>query len=250
MSSSSIPAKQRVTPSVSLWYEPTMSGCTDCAGNSGCDHRKSTMLGTVGDWLQRLYPTRTWGEIDDQLAMDSGISEEDALALAEELQVELKAATIFCRGSEEDLCDYIYVLCMGREPCALQMRDGEVPIPVELGAGHDVHELYLRVALSSVAPLAVVQQVSVRMSLVNGQWIVREEMVAGVYDAPLLGRMQRLIALLPAYELTHVDMGEVSEPPAGFAHGDYHERFGQEPHRVNYLFFRNPSTIAVTAPLL
>jgi hypothetical protein len=227
-----------------------MAGCTNCGGKEGCDDRKGTMLGVVGDWLDRLYPTRTWGEIDDELAMSSGVGEEDAMALAEELQKELKAATIFRPGSEEDLCDYIYILCMGREPCALQIRDGEVPVPEELGAGDEVHELYLRLALSSVAPLAVVQQVSVRVSEVEGQWIVREELAAGVYDAPLLRRMQRLVALLPAYELTHVDMGEISEPPEGFAHGDYRESYGKAPHQVNYLFFRNPSTMTVTAPLL
>lgn len=224
-----------------------MGGCTNCAGKSGCDDRKGEMIGTVGHWLKCLYPSKTWGEIDDQLAMDSGVCEEDAMALAEELQSELKAATIFRPGSEEDLCDYIYVLCMGREPCALQIRDGEVPIPEELGAEDEVHELYLRVALSSVAPLVVVQQVSVRMSQVDDQWIVREELAAGVYDAPLLRRMQRLVALLPAYGLTHVDMGEVSESPDGFAHGDYREHFGKDPHQVNYLFFRNPSTMTVTA---
>ncbi len=30
---------------------------------------------------------------------------------------------------------------------------------------------------------------------------------AGVYDAPLLARMQKLVAILPAYELLHVDFG-------------------------------------------
>lgn len=208
------------------------------------------MLGTVHDWLARLYPTQTWGELNDELAMDSGVAEEDTMALAEELQRELKAATIFRRGSEEDLCDYIYILCMGREPCAIQMRDGAVPMPEELGADDVISELYLRVALSAVAPLAVVQQVAVTLSQIDGEWILREELAAGVYDAPLLRRMQRLVALLPAYELTHVDMGEVSEPPPEFSHGDYAERFGKEPHQVNYLFFNHPSTMSVTGALL
>lgn len=232
-----------------LWYDKPMSGCTNCSGASDCGDRKGSMLGTVNDWLHRLYPTKTWGELDDQLALDSGVYEEDAMALAEELQKELKAATIFCHGSEEDLCDYIYVLCMGREPCALQIRDGEVPLTEELGAGDTIHELYLRVALSSVAPLAIVQQVAVQLSQVDGQWIIREELAAGVYDAPLLRRMQRLVAVLPAYGLTHVDMGEVSEPPPEFSHGDYQAKFGKAPHCVNYLFFRHPSTMEMTSSL-
>jgi hypothetical protein len=226
-----------------------MAGCTNCSGASECGDRKGSMLGTVDHWLHSLYPTKTWGEIDDDLAIESGILEEDAMALAEELQQELKAATIFRRGSEEDLCDYIYVLCMGREPCALQMRDGEVPMGEELSADDVISELYLRVALSSVAPLAVVQQVSVQLSQVDGRWIVREELAAGVYDAPLLRRMQRLVALLPAYNLTHLDMGEISEAPTDFSPGDYEDRFGKAPHRVNYLFFRHPSTMSVTSAL-
>ncbi len=227
-----------------------MGGCTeDCSGASECGDRKGSMLDTVYSWLCKLYPTKTWGEIDDELALESGISEEDAMALAEELQQELKAATIFRHGSEEDLCDYIYVLCMGREPCALQMRDGEVPIAEELSTGDTINELYLRISLSSVAPLAVVQQVSVELTEMDGQWIVREEIAAGVYDAPLLRRMQRLVALLPAYNLTHLDMGEISEPPTDFAHGDYPEQFGKAPHQVNYLFFRHPSTMSITSAI-
>jgi hypothetical protein len=248
MSSSIIAAMASLT-SMQVWYDSAMGGCTNCSGASDCGDRKGSMLGTVHDWLARLYPTQTWGVLDDQLALESGVLEEDAMALAEELQGELKAATIFRRGSEEDLCDYIYVLCMGREPCAIQMRDGDVPISEELAPGDLISELYLRVALSSVAPLAVVQQVAVQLSQIDGKWVVREELAAGVYDAPLLRRMQRLVALLPAYGLTHVDMGEVSEPPVEFSHGDYAKKYGKDPHQVNYLFFCHPSTMAVTSTL-
>jgi hypothetical protein len=198
-----------------------MGGCTNCSGKSGCDDRKHGMLSEVGTWLERLYPTRTWGHIDDALAMASGISEEDAAGLAEELGTVLKAASILRPGGEEDLCDYIYVLCQGREPCALQMRYGQVPMPSELSESDVITEFYMRIALSSVAPLAVVQEVAVTLACIDGQWMLREELAAGVYNAPLLKRFQRLVSLLPAYGLTHVDMGEISTPPEGYDHGSY-----------------------------
>lgn len=207
------------------------------------------MLEAVGDWLGRLYPTNTWGELDDELAVVSGVSREDVLALADEFADELKGAVIFREGSEEDLCDYLYILCQGREPCALQMGYGGAPVPEEFTADDRVHELYLRVSLSCIAPMVVVQQVSVTMSQDEGQWLIQEELAAGVYDAPLLKRFQRLVALLPAYDLVHLDMGEISTPPPDFDHGDYGQRYGSEPHQSNYLFFRNPSTMSVTTLL-
>src|SRR5690606_5744970 len=115
---------------------------------SGCDTRKHSMLGEVDTWMERLYPERAWGRMDDDLAMASGVSSDDVAALAEELGTELKAATIAVPGSEEDLCDYIYLLCQGREPCALQMRYGQVAMPEELTEADVLNEFYLRVALS------------------------------------------------------------------------------------------------------
>ena len=207
------------------------------------------MLGAVSDWLERLYPSKTWGELDDELAMVSGVSPEDVMALADEFAEELKGAVIYREGGEEDMCDYVYILCQGREPCALQMRYGDVKVPEEFGEDDRIHELYLRVSLSSIAPMAVVQQVNVTLSQVEGQWVIREELAAGVYDAPLLKRFQRLVALLPAYDLTHLDMGEISTPPPDFDHGNYRENYGSDPHQANYLFFRNPSTMIVTSVL-
>ncbi len=207
------------------------------------------MLATVADWLQRLYPTKTWGQLDDDVASHSGISQEDAQALAEEFATELKAATLYCAGTEEDLCDYIYILCQGREPCALQIQEG-TPIPEELGPDDIVSELYLRVSLSSISPLVAVQEVSIVMSMVDGDWMVQEEFASGVYSAPLLKRFQRLVALLPAYDLIHVDMGEISTPPPGYDHGAYEEMYRCAPHQSNYLFFRHSSSMRITRRLL
>ena len=44
---------------------------------------------------------------------------------------ELNAATFVRQGGDDEPCDYIYVLCMGRTPCVVQVRDHGVAIPAE-----------------------------------------------------------------------------------------------------------------------
>jgi len=232
-------------------------GCTNCGAKAGCDHRKTGMLGVVEQLMTQLYPTRRWGEPDDAARFGAGIDEEDGQALADDLASELGAATFFRRGAADEYCDYIYVLCLGREPCLVQVRDGEVPVPHEIGQADLIREQYLRVCLSGMARLAGVQQVSLELEPAGDEVVIREAPRAGVYDAPLLRRFQRLVALLPAYDILHVDFGEISAPPDGFDPGDYAERYGiAAPHRANYLFYPQPSTteiisvLARRAPLL
>jgi hypothetical protein len=227
-----------------------MSGCTNCGAKAGCDHRKGGMLEVVEQVMTRLYPTRRWGEPDDAVRFAAGIDEEDGQALADELARELDAATFFRRGGAEEYCDYIYVLCLGREPCLVQVRDGEVPVPHEIGDGDLIHEQYLRVCLSSMARLAGVQQTAIELERAGDEVVIRESPRAGVYDAPLLRRFQRLVALFPAYDILHVDFGEISAPPDGFDPGDYASRYGvTAPHRSNYLFYPQPSTTEVISVL-
>jgi hypothetical protein len=226
-----------------------VGGCTNCKGKSGCDHRKGAMMESVDRALADLYPTKTWGEPDDTLA--SGLSREDLAALADELAGELEAATFVRDGGDDEPCDYIYVLCMGRAPCIVQVRDHGVPAPAEWAdlAGPDamIHELYLRVVVSQRAPVAAVQQVAVDLRRGDGGWLVRERPRAGVYDAPLLPRMQKLVATLPAYGLLHVDFGEIAHAPPGFAPGIWREMFGGDPSIANYLFYPQPTTMVATS---
>lgn len=208
------------------------------------------MLDSVEQALARLYPSRTWGEPDDGVRFGSGLSEEDGQALADELAAELDAVALFRPGQEEEYCDYIYVLCVGREPCAVQMRDGQVPVPdeiAEMGEGDVIREQYLRICLSSMARIAGVQQTAMELQRADGDLVIRELPRAGVYDAPLLRRLQRLVAILPAYDILHVDFGEISAPPDGFDPGEYVDRYGVLPHRANYLFYPQPSTTEVTS---
>lgn len=231
-------------------------GCTNCKAKPGCDDRKGPMLSLVESVLDRVYPTRRWGEPDDAARLGAGVADDDAQALAEDLARELDAATFFRHGGDEEYCDFIYILCVGREPCLVQVRDGGVPVPREIADGETITEHYLRVCLSSVARIAGVQETTLELRRDGDEVVIRESPRAGVYNAPLLRRMQRLVAILPAYDIQHVDFGEISAPAEGFDHGDYAARYGGEPHRANYLFYPQPTTtestvvVPVAAPAL
>ena len=225
-----------------------MGGCTNCKGKSGCDDRKGHMMASVDAALDRLYPTRTWGEVDD----GGADAFEDLEALADELAQELRAATFVQRGDENEPCDYIWVLCMGRTPCVVQVRDHGVPMPEEWAGVDAIEEMYLRVVISHRARFAAVQQVAVEYVRGPGAGslaMVRQKPRAGVYDAPLLPRMQKLVALLPAYGLEHVDFGEIAHAPPEFSAGAWAELYGGQPSIANYFFYPQPTTMVSTQVL-
>jgi len=100
--------------------------------------------------------------------------------------------------------------------------------------------------ISQRAPVAAVQQVAIDAVAGRGGWLVREQPRAGVYDAPLLPRMQRLVATLPAYGLLHVDFGEIAHAPPGYHGGAWRELYAGEPAIANYLFYPQPTTMVAT----
>jgi hypothetical protein len=226
-------------------------GCTNCKGKTGCDHRKGAMMASVDDALAQLYPTRTWGEPDDGADLDAvGTPPDELAALADELASALGAATFVRPGGDDEPCDYIYVLCMGRTPCIVQVRDHGVAVPAEwhatLADDSAISELYLRVVVSQRTRMAAVQQVAIDVTRAGTGFVVRERPRAGVYDAPLLHRMQKLVAILPAYDLLHVDFGEIAHAPPGFAPGTWRDLFGGDPAIANYLFYPQPTTMVAT----
>ncbi len=225
-----------------------MGGCTNCKGKTGCDSRKGAMMSTVEQVMEDLYPSRIWGEARDPADPDHATMPSDELAaLAEELAIELKAATFVKPGDDHEPCDYIYVLALGRAPCIVQVRDHGVAIPDEWGDA--VEELYLRVVVSQRARVAAVQQVAITVVKSGDGYLVRESPRAGVYDAPLLKRMQKLVAILPAYDLLHVDFGEIAHAPPGFRGGSWKDLFLGEPAIANYLFYPQPTTMITTSVL-
>jgi len=230
-----------------------MGGCTNCKGKSGCDHRKGAMMASVDQALEQLYPSKTWGEPEDDIA--EGLPADELAGLADEIAATLGAATFVRPGDDDEPCDYIYALCMGRTPCILQVRDHGVPVPAEWApsrgglapaASGTINELYLRLVISQRARVAAVQQVAVDLISTADGFLVREQPRAGVYDAPLLHRMQKLVAILPAYELLHVDFGEIAHAPPGFSAGGWRDLFGGEPSIANYLFYAQPTTMITT----
>lgn len=203
------------------------------------------MMASVDDALARLYPSKTWGEPDDQIV--EGLLPDELAGLADELAGTLGAATFVRPGGDDEPCDFIYALCLGRTPCIVQVRDHGVAAPAEWDAdGASIRELYLRLVISQRARVAAVQQVAVDLVRAPGGFVVRESPRAGVYDAPLLPRMQKLVAVLPAYDLLHVDFGEIAHAPPGFEAGVWRELFAGEPSIANYLFYPQPTTMIAT----
>ena len=114
---------------------------------------------------------------------------------------ELRAATFVREGGDDEPCDYIYVLCMGRAPCIVQVRDHGVPPPAEWASvDRDRRALPARGDQPARAASRRCSRSRSSCSASDGGWLVRERPRAGVYDAPLLPRMQKLVAILPAYE--------------------------------------------------
>ncbi|MFN0252904.1 MAG: hypothetical protein ACKV2T_38880 [Kofleriaceae bacterium] len=242
-----------------------MGGCTNCKGKGACDDHKSTMMGSVEAAIEALYPSRVWGEIDDAQTSSDPFTPDDLAGLADELATDLRAATFVRQGGDDEACDYIYVLCMGRAPCVVQVRDHGVPIPDEWRGTNAIEELYLRVVIAQRTRHVAVQQVAVQLvrvdedgdarevakgdDVVDPGFVIHERPRAGVYDAPLLARMQKLVAILPAYDLVHVDFGDIAHAPPGFAPGTWSETYGlgsAKPSIANYLFYPQPTTMVTT----
>src|SRR4029079_17393615 len=157
-------------------------GCTNCKSKTGGDHRKTAMMASVDEALEQLYPTRTWGEPDDREV--AGLPPDELAALADELASTLGAATFVRTGGDDEPCDYIYVLCMGRTPCIMQVRDHGVPVPAEwYETAASLSELYLRLVISQRTRRAAVQQVAVEL--------VRAPGSPGRPDYPLAGFLVR-----------------------------------------------------------
>lgn len=232
-----------------------MGGCTNCKGKAGCDDHKGQMMGTVEQALADLYPTATWGEADDSAPL--GLAADELAGLADELATELRAATFVRAGGDDEPCDYIYVLCLGRTPCIVQVRDHGVAVPDEwrTAAGGEtppISELYLRVVISQRTRVAAVQQVAIDLVRDGEDFVIREQPRAGVYDAPLLKRMQKLVAILPAYDLVHLDFGDIAHAPPGLAAGIWPELYGlgsAKPSIANYLFYPQPTTMISTTSI-
>src|SRR5215813_2852546 len=131
-------------------------GC-DCGRAGGCGVRKGEERQLLADILARVYPRGTWGDPDDAARFQAGVTAREGRRLARHAAELLQAPARFVPGDEGENCDYIYVLCVGREPGLVELRDRAA---IDVPDGDHIRERYLRAALSSVARIAAVQEVA------------------------------------------------------------------------------------------
>jgi hypothetical protein len=200
------------------------------------------MFAAMDQALATLYPGKRWGERDEAAAFRAGVTAHGP-ALAERAARACQALALYRPGAPEEYCDFVYLLCLGRPPAAIEVREGTAAPPPGEGA---VDELYLRVALSSLAPFAAVQEVAMSMRPLDGELVITEAPRTGVFDPVLLPRFQRLVAVLAELDIRHLDFGEMTQPPPGFDAGDYADRYGGAPTIANYFFYPQPPSAITT----
>jgi hypothetical protein len=231
------------------------SGCTKKETGDGCETRKAPQRVALDEAVVRAYgPSTAWGRLDDEACMGAGLRLGEVTRLAQALSTVTKAPTFVRQGGDEDLCSYIYILCVGRVPSLLELRDQTLPADLHgdaPGEGEErIRERYLRVALSTVARMATVQEVAFELDrAADGSAEIRELPRPGVYDKILLKRMRAVVDLLLASDVLHVDFGLIDRPLEGADESLYVERYTTRPHLVNYLFFASPVATASTTLL-
>jgi hypothetical protein len=218
-------------------------GCADCDKSGGCESHKGPQRAALDAAIARVYPSKTWGRPDDEARFGAGVPSREVRRIARALSVACRAPAFHRAARPDDLCELVYVLCVGREPALIEVRDGRAS-----AEGDGIRERYLRVAFSTVARIACVQEVA--MELDAG--ILRELPQPGVYDGKLLKRMRAIVDLVEANDIEHIDFGLLDVERDDLDGGDYRERYGCAPALVNFLFYAEPartaSSLAINAP--
>lgn len=232
---------------------------SECGREDGCGSRKAAQKEILESLIARLYPTRLWGEPDARASLEDGVAPSEVVALAQRLSTALKVPAYMLPGGEDDLCSFIYLLCLGREPSLLELRDGQCAAADDEGLwleADTLRERYLRVSLSSLGRLACVQEVAMELSTRGsdcppGMAVIRELPQPGVFEPMLLKRFQRTVDLLQAHDVEHLDMGLLDVDAAAFEllPGTYPDRFSTPPALLNYLFYAAP-VLTATATYL
>jgi hypothetical protein len=212
-------------------------GCTDCSRSGGCEARKGEERELLDRLLPELYPTRRWGEPDDLARHGRGVTERESRRIARRASEALRAPTYMQVGGEDEACEYVYVLCVGRVPGLWELRQRE---ELDVPDGDSIRERYLRVALSTMARVATLEEVVFELDLDGDLYVIREKPRSGVYDPILLPRTRALVELIVDEGFTYLDYGVIERPPQDFDGSTYEERWGRAPGIVNYLFYPQP----------
>lgn len=219
--------------------------CSTCTRGDSCQAHKAPQREVIARTLAAVYPDATWGRPDDEARFRAGIRAREAQALGRAISTATRAPTFFRDGGPDDLCHYVYVLCLGRAPALVDVRDG-LAVPED----DHVRERYLRVHFSTVARIATIQEVAMELDRSGDGWLLRELPQPGVYDAKLLKRLRAIVDLIEASDIEHLDFGLVDAPVPDAAPGDYEARYGVAPALVNFLFYAQPARTAATTVVL
>jgi len=248
-------------------FKEVSMGCdtckSECGREDGCGTRKATQKELLDGLIGRLYPSRRWGEPDDEACFRAGLHAGQVTRLAQQLATALKAPAYVQAGGPDDLCSFIYVLCLGRLPALIELRStsaAELAGETALAAAglapeaDSIRERYLRIACSNVTRAACVQEVAFELATAGehcpeGLALIRELPLPGVFDPKLLKRFQKTTDLLMAHDIEHYDMGLLDVPAAefGLSGGDYAQRFGIEPALLNFFFYAQPVLTAAAS---
>lgn len=230
-------------------------GCStcksECGREDGCGSRKAEQKDLLDGLIARLYPSRTWGQPDDEASFRGGFDLGELRRLGQQLALALKAPVTLVPAGEEDLCASLYVLCLGREPPLLAVRERGLQVLRDLGEDltqpRRLADRYLRLSCSLLERVVAIQEVAFELDIACGQApeglaVLREIPTPGVFDAKLLKRFQKAVDLILACGYQHLDMGLLDVPAAqfGLQGGDYAERYGVEPGLFNFFFQAQP----------
>lgn len=229
---------------------------SECGREDGCGSRKAVQKELLDQLLAELYPSRCWGAAKPRESLEDRLDLPLLVKLGSQLATLLRAPAYVLPGEDDDLCAFIYVLCLGREPSILELRDGPDPSdhePAPWLEADSLRERYLRIACSTIGRLACVQEVAMELSIrgtdcPEGMAMIREIPLPGVFDPILLKRFQRTVDFLQAHGIEHLDMGllDVDAAAFGLLPGDYEARFGIPPSLLNYLFYATPVQMATS----
>ena len=234
-------------------------GCSTCktgcqTEDGGCGPRKALQKDRLTALIAQHYPQGCWGDPSLTGIDEAGVGADELLTLAQELSTVNKTPCYVVPGGEGDLCHFIYVLCLGREPSLIELRD-EVQRGLRPSLwleGEHLRERYLRLSVSTLTRAACVQEVGLELDVDASEprgleateplAQLREVPLPGVFTAGLLKRLQRTVDLLQAHDIEHLDMGllDVDASTLGLNPGDYPQRFGAPPSVLNYFFYAQP----------
>ena len=236
---------------------------SECGREDGCGTRKATQKVVLDGLAERLYPSRTWGQADDEACFRAGLSLSEVQRLGRQVAAVNKAPVFFVPGGEQDLCSFLYVLCLGREPSLCELRAGSVSAREAGFVTADgelvpeaalIRERYLRIACSTVTRAICIQEVAMELELSPdlcppGMALIKELVQPGVFDPKLLKRFQRTVDLAMAQDIEHLDMGllDVDAAQLDLLPGDYEAQFGTTPALLNFFFYAQPVLTASVA---